>query len=117
MLPISTYPMWYNVIPPFVPLDCSFYQANPTRTKGFDYLIFRNYRGYVPRNVYAKPKQPIVPPTYIPYSIGNQFLLVVQPMIRKDRELVQQPIIIASMPTIVQVIISLLAHIPRGFDH
>jgi len=33
MLPTSTYPMWYNVIPPFVPLDPSLYQANLARTK------------------------------------------------------------------------------------
>jgi hypothetical protein len=51
MLPISTYPMWYNVIPPFVPLDFSLYLAYPIGTKGFDFLIFRNYIGYVPKNV------------------------------------------------------------------
>jgi hypothetical protein len=27
MLPISTYPMWYNVIPPFVPLNPSLYPS------------------------------------------------------------------------------------------
>jgi hypothetical protein len=40
MLPISTYLMWYNVIPPFVHLDPSLYPAYPTRTKGLDSLIF-----------------------------------------------------------------------------
>ncbi len=47
-LPISTYPMWYNFIPLFMPLDPSLY---PTRTKGLDSSIFRNYIGYVPGNV------------------------------------------------------------------
>jgi hypothetical protein len=51
MLPISTYPMWYNVIPFFVPLDLTLYPTCPTGTKGLDYSIFRNYIGYVPRNV------------------------------------------------------------------
>jgi hypothetical protein len=71
MLPTSTYPIWYNVIPPFVPLNLNLYLAYPTRTKGLDSSIFRNYISYVPRNVYLVPKQPIVPPTYTPYSIGN----------------------------------------------
>jgi len=33
ILPISTYSMWYNVIPPFVPLYPSLYPANPTGKK------------------------------------------------------------------------------------
>jgi hypothetical protein len=86
MLPTSTYPMWYNVIPPFVPLDPSLYQANLARTKGFDFSIFRNYIGYVLGNVYLVPEQPIVPPTYIPYSIGNQFPTMVQLVTSKDRQ-------------------------------
>ncbi len=77
MLPTSTYPMWYNVIPPFVPLDPSLYLAYQIGTKELDSLTFRNYIGYVPRNAYPSPKQPIVPPTYIPYFIRNQFLTVV----------------------------------------
>jgi hypothetical protein len=77
MLPTSTYPMWYNVIPPFMPLDPSLYPTYPTKTKGLDFLIFRNYISYVPRNVYPIPKQHVVRPTYTPYSIGNQFLTVV----------------------------------------
>jgi hypothetical protein len=44
MLPTSTYSMWYNVIPPFVPLDLSLYLAYQTRAKGFDSSIFNNYR-------------------------------------------------------------------------
>jgi len=71
MLPTSTYLMWYNVIPSFVPLDPNLYPTYPTRTKGFDFLIFKNYIGYVPRNVYPIPEQPNVPSTYIPNSVGN----------------------------------------------
>ncbi len=63
--------MWYNVIPLFVPLDLSLYPTYPIETKRLDPSIFRNYTGYVPRNVYLIPKQPIVPPTYILNSIGN----------------------------------------------
>jgi hypothetical protein len=73
MLPTSTYPMWYNVIPPFVPLNLSLFPAYQTRAKGLDSSIFRNYIGYIPRNVYLVLEQ-LVPPTYIPYSVGNQFL-------------------------------------------
>jgi len=72
MLPISTYPMWYNVIPPFVPLDPSLYLAYPTITKSLDFSIFRNYIGYVLRNVYLIHEQHVVPPTY---SVSNQFLI------------------------------------------
>jgi hypothetical protein len=66
MLPTSTYPMWYNVIPPFVPLDPKLYQENPIRTKGLEFSIFKNYTCYVPRNVYLVLKQSVVPPTFIP---------------------------------------------------
>jgi len=84
MLPTSTYPMWYNVILHFVFLNPSLYQANPTQTKGLDLLIFKNYIGYVLRNVYPILEQHVIPPTYISYFIGNQFLIVVQPVISKD---------------------------------
>jgi hypothetical protein len=70
MLPISTYLMWYNVIPPFVHLDPSLYPVYQIGTKGLDSLIFSNYLSYVPTNVYPIPKQ-LVPPTCIPYSVGN----------------------------------------------
>jgi hypothetical protein len=63
--------MCYNVIPPFVPLDFSLYPTYPTGTKGLDSSIFMNYTGYVPRNMYPIPKQPIVPLTYIPNFIRN----------------------------------------------
>jgi len=43
MLPTSTYPMWYNVIPPFVPLDLSLYPAYQIGTKG---LVLR-YLGII----------------------------------------------------------------------
>jgi hypothetical protein len=74
MLPISTYPMWYDVIPPFMPLDLSLYPTYQIGANKLDSSIFRNYIGYVPRNVYLILEQPVVPPTYVPYSVGNQFL-------------------------------------------
>ncbi len=63
--------MWYNVIPLFVPLDPSLYLAYQTGTKGLDSLIFRNYTCYVPRNMYPILEKHVVPPTYIPYYVGN----------------------------------------------
>jgi hypothetical protein len=71
MLPTSTYPMWYNVIPPFVPLDLSLYPTYQIGTKGLDSSIVRNYIGYVPGNVYQVLEQLVVPSTYIPYFVGN----------------------------------------------
>jgi hypothetical protein len=68
-LPTSTYPLWYNVIPPFVLLDPSLYLAYLIGTNRFDPSIFRNYIGHVPGYVYPLPKQPIVPPTYIHVQI------------------------------------------------
>jgi hypothetical protein len=46
MLPTSTYPMWYNVIPPFMLLDLNLYSIYQIRTKGLNPLNFRNYIGY-----------------------------------------------------------------------
>ncbi len=71
MLPTSTYPMCYNVVPPFMPLNPSLYLAYPIKTKALDPSIFRNYIGYVLGNVYPILEQPIVPPTYTPYFVGN----------------------------------------------
>jgi hypothetical protein len=68
--------------------------------------------GYVPRNVYPIREQHVVPPTYIPYHVGNQFPIVVQPVTNKDRQLV-----IASVLTTIQVTTSLPIHIPKGFNH
>jgi hypothetical protein len=71
MLPPSTYPMWYNVIPLFVPLDHNLYPTCPTRTKELDSSIFRNYKKYVPRNLYIISEQHVVPPTYTSHFVGN----------------------------------------------
>jgi hypothetical protein len=66
--------------------------------------------------VYPIFEQLVVPPTYIPYSIGNQFPIVVQLVTNKDRQLVQEPIT-TLVSTNVQVITSLLTHIPKGSNH
>jgi hypothetical protein len=47
MLPTSTYPMWCNVIPPFMHVNPGLYLVYPTRTKGFDPSNFRNCTCYV----------------------------------------------------------------------
>jgi hypothetical protein len=77
--------MWYNVIPPFVPLNLTLYPTYQTETKGLDSSIFRNYTSYVHGNVYLIPEQPIVP-QYIPYSIGNQFPTMVQLVTNRDKQ-------------------------------
>jgi hypothetical protein len=116
MLPTSTCPMWYNVIPLLMPLDPSLYLAYPTGTKGFDYSIFNNHTSYVPRNVYPIPEQLVVPLTYIPNFIGNQFCTMVQIVISMDIQLVQQ-LVIASVPTIIQVISILPTYVPIRSNH
>jgi hypothetical protein len=68
-----------------LPLYPSLCPTYPTRTKGLDSSIFKNYTSYVPRNVYPVPKQLVVPPTYTPYFVENQFSTVVQPIANKDR--------------------------------
>jgi hypothetical protein len=114
-LPTSTYPLWYNVIPPFVPLKLSLYPAYLIGTKRLDPSIFRNYTSYVVGYVYLILEQPIVQPT-LSHSIGNQFLTVVQPIISRDNKLVQQQVIVL-IPTTIQVNISLPIHVPKGFAH
>ncbi len=108
--------MWYNVISPFMLLNCSLYLTYPIGTKGLDSLIFKNYIGYVSGNVYPIPEQTIVLPTYTPYFVGNQFPTMVQLVISRDIQLVQQPIT-TPIPTIVHVITSLPSYVPRGFAH
>jgi hypothetical protein len=100
MLLTSTYPMWYNVIPPFVPLNPSLYLTYIIKTKGLDSLIFKNYTSYVPRNVYPILGQPVIPPMYLPYFVENQFLTMVQLVTNRDKQHVQQPFT-TPIPTIV----------------
>ncbi len=83
-----------------MPLNLSLYPKYLTGTKGLDSSIFRNHTGYEPENVYLVSKQPAAPPAYIPHFVRNQFPIVVQPVINRDRQPVQQPII-APIPTIV----------------
>ncbi len=108
--------MWYNVIPLFVLLNPSLYPTYPIRTKGLDSSIFRNYTCYVLGNVYPIPKQHVVPPTYIPNSIGNQFPIMVQLVINKDKQPIQQHVP-TLMPTTIQVTTSLLTYVPKHSDH
>jgi hypothetical protein len=83
-----------------VPLNLSLYPKYLTRTKGLNSSIFRNYTGYELGNVYLVSKQPAPPPAYIPHFVRNQFPIVVQLVINRDKQHVQQPII-APIPTIV----------------
>ncbi len=99
-----------------MPLDPSLYLAYPTRTKGFDSSIFSNYTSYIPRNVYLVLEQFVVPPTYTLYSFGNQFLILVQLVTNKDRQVVQQ-LITTPVPTIIQIIISLQTYVSRSSTH
>jgi hypothetical protein len=108
--------MWYNVIPPFVPLDHSLYLAYPIGTEGLDSLIFTNYTCYVPRNVYPILEQPIIPPTYTPYFVGFWFPTMVQLVTNKDRQPIQQPVI-ALILTTIQVTTNLPTYVPKGFTH
>jgi hypothetical protein len=57
-----------------------------------------------------------VPPTYIPYFIGNQFPTMVQPMTNKDRQHVQQ-LVNAPFLTTIQVSTKFPTYVPRGFTH
>jgi hypothetical protein len=107
-MPTSTYPIWY-VIPLFVPLNPNLYPTHAIGTKG-------NYTSYVLGYVYPIPKQLVVPHVYTPYSVGNQFPIVVQLITSKERLHVQH-LVIASIPTIVQINISLPIHVPKIFVH
>ncbi len=59
-IPTSTYPIWYNVILPYIPLDPNLYPAYTTKEKKIDLLIPRNYTSYVPRYVFSE--QLVIPP-------------------------------------------------------
>jgi hypothetical protein len=50
--------------------------------------MFRNCIGYVFGYVYIVPKQPIVPLVYTPHFVGNQFLIMVQPITSRGRSFV-----------------------------
>jgi hypothetical protein len=69
-------------------------------TKGFDLMMFKNYIGYVPKHTYIVFEQPIVPHAFIPHTIGNEFLIVVQLITSMDRIPIQQ-LVTVPLPTIV----------------
>jgi len=78
--------MWYNVIVPYIPLDFNLYPTYLIGAKRFDPLIFRNYTDYVTGYVYSILKQCVIPSVQIPH-IGNQFIIVVQLVISKNKSL------------------------------
>ncbi len=47
-LHVSTYPMWYNVIPPYIHLYLNLYLTYTIKVEGFDPLISRNDTCYIP---------------------------------------------------------------------
>ncbi len=55
----------------------SLYLTYPIGTQGDDPSIFRNYTSYGPRYVYPIFEQPVVPPTFTPHIVGNQFPIMV----------------------------------------
>jgi len=49
------YPMWYNTIPPYVPMDFNMYFMYYSRIKGLDLLIFGRRENYVTNTTQTKP--------------------------------------------------------------
>ncbi len=47
VVPYPPYPMWYNIIPPFVPMDPNMYSMYYSRIKGLDPLIFKRKEKYI----------------------------------------------------------------------
>jgi hypothetical protein len=66
--------------------------------------------------MYLVFEQLVVPPTYIPNSIGNQFPIMVQLVTSKDRQPIQQHVI-TSVPTTIQVTTNLLTYVPKCSNH
>lgn len=79
--------MWYNIIPPFMPLNLNLYPVYPTETKGLDLLIIRNYVGYVHGYVYPILEQSMVSRTFTQHIVGNRTM--VQPVTNMDIRHVQ----------------------------
>ncbi len=99
-----------------MPLDLSLYPTYPTRTKGLDSSIFKNYTSYVPGNVYPILKQLVVPPTHTPYFVENQFSTMVQPIAGKDIQPIQQ-LVTTPISTIVHVTTNLPTYVPKSSIH
>jgi len=51
--------MWYNTIPPFIPMDPSMYSMYYSGIKGLDPLIFKKREKYVVGITQTKPMPPI----------------------------------------------------------
>jgi len=65
-LPFSFYPMWYNVIPPYLPFDPSLYPRYFSGMKMFEHVYPIIIIGYP----YPRLDKPIVTTSNTPYSIG-----------------------------------------------
>jgi len=70
----------------------------------FNLLIFRNPIGYIPRLyvMYLVLEQLVIPPIYTPHIVGNQFTIMIQLVVNKDKGPIQQQII-ASMTSIITI--------------
>jgi len=51
--------MWYNTIPPFIPMDPNMYSMYYSGIKGLDPLIFKKREKYVVGITQTKPMPPI----------------------------------------------------------
>ncbi len=75
--------MWYNVIPPFVPLDPNLYPTYLSGTIRFDPSIFNNYICYVLGLCIQYPSNLLYH-----LHIHHILLEMVQPITSGDREVV-----------------------------
>jgi hypothetical protein len=56
---IVPYPMWYNIVPPFIPMDPNMYSMYYSKIKGLDPLIFKIKEIYAVGITKAKLVPPI----------------------------------------------------------
>jgi hypothetical protein len=70
-LPFSFYPMWYNVIPLYLPFDPSLYLRYFSGMKMFEHVYPKTIIGYMIGYPYPRSDQPMVTTSSYPYSTWN----------------------------------------------
>jgi hypothetical protein len=75
------YPMWYNVIPPYLFLDLNLYPGYFNEMKMFELVNPRTTTISMAWYPYPRPNQPIMTTSNTPYSTSVHVSISIQPIL------------------------------------
>ncbi len=106
---VVPYPMWYNTVPPFIPMDPNMYSMYYSIIKGLDPLISERKERYVTGITQVKLVPPIEQLEQIQYLVRIPTSRLDQPILISKGVFVRQ-IMAATLPVNIPIANLLLVH-------